>query len=209
VALVKYKNRLKGVHPDLIKVVEEFERSGTVSVTVSEGKRTLAQQKIYVKEGKSKTLNSRHLTGHAIDILPIDSKGQLINSWLVYTKMAKEMKTAAKKVGVSIKWGGDWTKFRDGPHFELNRSVYAAGLMTGMPAETVLSSALKKIGAMIVTAVSSLSLNYAPILTTIQISAEQYVTGDTVGKVLALAAIAGVLYASYKSYQDVSDHQQG
>lgn len=208
-ALVKYKNRLKGVHPDLIKVVEEFERSGTVSVTVSEGKRTLAQQKIYVKEGKSKTLNSRHLTGHAIDILPIDAKGQLINSWLVYTKMAKEMKAAAKKVGVSIKWGGDWTRFRDGPHFELNRSVYAASLMSGMPAETVLSSAVKKLAAMAVTALGTLSLNYEPILATIQVNSEQYVTGNTVSKILALAAIAGVLYASYKSYQDVSDHKQG
>ena len=41
--------------------------------------------------------------------------------------MAKAMKDAAQAHGIALVWGGDWPRFRDGPHFELNRDAYPAG----------------------------------------------------------------------------------
>jgi peptidoglycan L-alanyl-D-glutamate endopeptidase CwlK len=213
-SLVKYKNRLKGVHPDLQKVVAEFEKTGTVSVTVSAGLRTKELQKKYVAEGKSKTMNSRHLTGHAIDVLPIDSKGALIDSWVVYQKMAKEMKAAAVKLGVKITWGGDWTRFRDGPHFELNRykypansSVVTANSLGFFGAETVLSSAVKKIASTLIAALSFTLSESDTVVSTVERYSESFMSGNTIKVALATLAVAGALYVSYKSYTDYSNHK--
>jgi len=118
--------RLEGVHPDLVKVVKRAIKITDTDFTVLEGVRTLAKQREYVAAGASKTMNSRHLTGHAVDL------GALVNGkvrwdWPLYHKIAKAMKQAAKDVGVPIVWGGDWRTFRDGPHFELPWASYPKG----------------------------------------------------------------------------------
>ena len=41
-----------------------------------------------------------------------------------YKDLADKMKEAAKELDIPIKWGGDWTTLKDGPHFELDRTVY-------------------------------------------------------------------------------------
>ena len=116
------KQRLKGVHPDLVKVVERAIEISTIDFTVLEGLRTPERQKALLEAGASQTLNSRHITGHAVDLGAwVDN--QVDWSWPLYHKIAAAMKDAAKQEGVSIVWGGDW-KMRDGPHFELNRKVY-------------------------------------------------------------------------------------
>ena len=116
------KQRLKGVHPDLVKVVERAIEISTIDFTVLEGLRTPERQKALVEAGASQTLNSRHITGHAVDLGAwVDN--QVDWSWPLDHKIAAAMKDAAKQEGVSIVWGGDW-KMRDGPHFELNRKVY-------------------------------------------------------------------------------------
>ena len=113
------KQRLKGVHPDLVKVVERAIEISTIDFTVLEGLRTPERQKALLEAGASQTLNSRHITGHAVDLGAwVDN--QVDWSWPLYHKIAAAMKDAAKQEGVSIVWGGDW-KMRDGPHFELNR----------------------------------------------------------------------------------------
>ena len=115
--------RLKGVHPDLVKVVERAIEISTVDFTVLEGLRTPERQKTLVDAGASKTLNSRHITGHAVDLAAwVDE--QVDWSWPLYAQIAKAMKAAAQEQGVGIVWGGDWTKFKDGPHFELDRRMY-------------------------------------------------------------------------------------
>jgi peptidoglycan L-alanyl-D-glutamate endopeptidase CwlK len=116
------RQRLKGVHPDLVKVVERAIEISTIDFTVLEGLRTPERQKALLEAGASQTLNSRHITGHAVDLGAwVDN--QVDWSWPLYTKIATAMKDAAKQEGVSIVWGGDW-KMRDGPHFELNRKAY-------------------------------------------------------------------------------------
>jgi peptidoglycan L-alanyl-D-glutamate endopeptidase CwlK len=117
------KQRLKGVHPDLVKVVERAIEISTIDFTVLEGLRTPERQKALLEAGASQTLNSRHITGHAVDLGAwVDN--QVDWSWPLYHKIAAAMKDAAKQEGVSIVWGGDWRTFKDGPHFELNRKVY-------------------------------------------------------------------------------------
>jgi peptidoglycan L-alanyl-D-glutamate endopeptidase CwlK len=119
----KSLSRLEGVHPDLVKVVHRAIENSTVDFAVLEGLRTPERQQQLVKAGASLTLKSRHLTGHAVDLGAIVG-GQVRWDWPLYYKISEAMKDAAKDLKVSITWGGDWTMFKDGPHFELNRKVY-------------------------------------------------------------------------------------
>ena len=117
------RKRLEGVHPDLVRVVETAIRHTEIDFTVLEGLRTKERQQRLFDIGASKTLNSRHLTGHAVD-LGAWVDGQVSWDWPLYHKIAKAMKDAANQLDVPIRWGGDWARFRDGPHFELTWSDY-------------------------------------------------------------------------------------
>ena len=119
----KSMGKLKGVHPDLVKVVERAIQITEVDFAVIEGLRSLDRQHQLFNEGFSKTLNSRHLTGHAVDLMAwVDGKGSW--DWPHYHKIAQAMKEAAEEQGVELVWGGDWTKFPDGPHFQLDWEDY-------------------------------------------------------------------------------------
>jgi len=115
--------RLQGVHPDLVKVVERAIKMSPVDFTVLEGLRSPERQQTLVASGASQTLNSRHITGHAVDLGAwVDN--QVDWSWPLYHKIANAMKAAANELGIPIVWGGDWKTFKDGPHFELDRRYY-------------------------------------------------------------------------------------
>jgi peptidoglycan L-alanyl-D-glutamate endopeptidase CwlK len=139
--------KLEGIDPKLAGVVKRAIEITKVDFGVTEGLRTLATQKKYVAAGKSKTLDSKHLTGDAVDLVAyVGSK----ISWEeeLYDDLADAMKQAAKEKGVGVRWGAAWhipdiTKFNgtmeeatiqyidlrrsqgkrpfiDGPHFELS-----------------------------------------------------------------------------------------
>lgn len=112
------RQNLYGVHSDLVLVVGRAIWITTVDFTVIEGLRTKERQERLVKTGASRTLNSRHLTGHAVDLAAIVD-GDVRWDWPLYTHIAGAMKGAARELGIEIVWGGDWESFRDGPHFEL------------------------------------------------------------------------------------------
>ena len=112
--------RLKGVHPDLVKVVKRAIELTKQDFTVLEGLRTKERQKQLVAKGASKTMNSYHITGHAVDIAPIVN-GQVSWDWKYYYPVRDAMKAAAKELGVKIEWGGDWKSFKDGPHWQIPR----------------------------------------------------------------------------------------
>lgn len=130
---------LWGVHPDLVAVVKRAIQITRTDFTVIEGVRTKERQKELVRKGASKTMNSRHLMGQAVDIAPVID-GAI--SWRIddYYPLAEAMASAADELGVRVRWGGAWTvitnkngtpqdwvkayragggKFIDGPHFEL------------------------------------------------------------------------------------------
>lgn len=117
--------RLDGVHSDLVAVVERAITITNTDFSVLEGLRTAERQKQLFDSGSSRTLKSRHLTGHAVD-LGAYVGGRINWGWKHYHNIADAMKQAADELGVVIEWGGDWETFKDGPHFQLSWSAYPA-----------------------------------------------------------------------------------
>lgn len=119
-------DKLSGVHHDLIAVVKAADVivdtwDNGVSFIVTEGLRTTIRQAELVKAGASRTMNSKHLTGRAVD-LAATVNGEVRWDWPLYGILAQAMKDAANDLGVVIEWGGDWRTFKDGPHFQLSES---------------------------------------------------------------------------------------
>ena len=127
--LPRDRARLEGVHRDLVRVVERARLA--VPFIVTEGMRSRERQAQLVAIGASLTMNSRHLTGHAVDLAYwLDDgdgtveQGEIRWDWPLYQQIGAALKTAARELGVAIIWGGDWPSFRDGPHVELDRRIY-------------------------------------------------------------------------------------
>ncbi|MGX2956442.1 M15 family metallopeptidase [Ursidibacter arcticus] len=123
------EDNLNGVHPDLIKVARLALQLSKRDFTVIEGIRSKERQAELYQKGATKTMNSRHLTGHAIDIVPYPLDW---HDKQAFADLAKAMFEAAKQLKIPIRWGGDWNRngrsddesFYDGPHFELLKAVY-------------------------------------------------------------------------------------
>jgi len=112
---------LSGVHPDLVAVVKLAITITEQDFTVIEGIRNINRQRELFKAGKSTTMNSRHITGHAVDMVPWPVDWNDLERFEV---MADAMKQAAEELDIPIVWGGDWKSFYDAPHFELDRKTY-------------------------------------------------------------------------------------
>lgn len=123
---MKGEDKLSGVHEDLARVVRrahEMALEAGDDFMIVEGLRTLKRQRELFVAGASRTMKSRHLTGHAVDLAPIVG-GEVTWKWPAFFPLASQMKAAARELGVPIVWGGDWRTFKDGPHFELDRRQY-------------------------------------------------------------------------------------
>lgn len=118
------ETNLKGVNPDLIKVIRRALELTPVDFIVIEGLRTQARQKEMVATGKSQTMNSRHLTGNAVDIIPVNT------TWNIeeFKPLLKAVKQAADEQGLKLRFGINWkndpslpieTRFIDAPHIEI------------------------------------------------------------------------------------------
>ena len=119
------RKRLEGVHPELVAVVNQAILITPIDFIVTEGLRTLARQRELYRAGATKTLNSRHLTGHAVDLAPWVG-GTVRWDWPLFHKLADAMLDTAEAMKIHLVWGGTWTRFPDGPHFELSRDKYPA-----------------------------------------------------------------------------------
>ena len=115
------KQNLSGVHPDLVAVVKLAITITEQDFTVIEGIRNINRQRELVKAGKSTTMNSRHITGHAVDMVPWPVDWNDLERFEV---MSEAMKAAAEELDIPVVWGGDWKSFYDAPHFELDRKTY-------------------------------------------------------------------------------------
>ena len=112
---------LSGVHPDLVAVVKLAITITEQDFTVIEGVRNINRQRELLKAGKSTTMNSRHITGHAVDMVPWPVDWNDLERFKV---VSEAMKDAAEELNIPIVWGGDWKSFYDAPHYELNRKNY-------------------------------------------------------------------------------------
>lgn len=143
-------NELEGVHADLTSVVKRAIELTVQDFSVHDGIRTLEEQKKMLESGASQTLESRHLTGHAVDLVPYIN-GKLRWEWGPIYKIAEAVRAAARELEVPLRWGGAWDidftasedltedlvvdyaarrkragkkAFLDGPHFELPKKHY-------------------------------------------------------------------------------------
>ena len=124
-------SRLRGVHPDLVKIVKRAIKISSIDFTVLEGRRTLTRQKVLKASGASKTLRSRHLTGHAVDLAPWANGGIDWHDYAKFCQVGHAMRVAAMDYGYEITWGagkmygGAWSNsFNDMPHFQLSWRRY-------------------------------------------------------------------------------------
>ena len=122
---VRDRMRLEGVHHDLVAVVERAAAFTELDFMIVEGLRTLERQKELFAKRATQTMNSRHLTGHAVDVAPIVGT-EVRWDWPLFYKLAPVFKQAAQDLQVALEWGGDWKTFKDGPHFQLSWKRYPA-----------------------------------------------------------------------------------
>ena len=116
----KSLGKLSEVNPDLQKLVKNAIGLSTIDFGISEGMRTKERQQILYDTGKSQTMNSRHLTGHAVDVYAWKD-GAVSWEFEDYETINVAFSQAAKLTNTLYVWGGSWKTFKDGPHFELKR----------------------------------------------------------------------------------------
>lgn len=124
---------MQGIHPDLRRVLDRALQESEVDFVVVEGLRTIERQREMLRIKATTTLNSRHLTGHAVDFyawVDVNLDGKVtfeeMSKFPLMKKIADAIKLAASELKVPVVWGGDWRKFKDYPHIELDRRAYPA-----------------------------------------------------------------------------------
>lgn len=143
---------LVGVQAPLVEAVKYAIAITTQDFAVTQGLRTVAAEADAVASGHSKTMHSRHLTGHAVDLVPIVN-GKLSWEWPFFYPIVTAMQAAGKYLSVEMNWGADWDMelqqftdpqaaeaeyivrerlkgkqhpLLDGPHFQLTWADYPA-----------------------------------------------------------------------------------
>lgn len=120
---------LQGVHPDMVAVATLALKLSPVDFAITDGTRTLEEQKEHVRTGASTTLKSRHIGGFAVDVVACPPNGKISYAPLLMLQIKEAFFAAAKQLKVPLRWGGDWNcngdsgdeSFVDMPHFELPR----------------------------------------------------------------------------------------
>jgi peptidoglycan L-alanyl-D-glutamate endopeptidase CwlK len=126
--------KFRDLHPSLVAVAFLGLQKSKHDFAVTEGLRTQARQRELFSAGRSMTLRSKHLLqddhwAHAFDVMAVGDlngdgdvdaqDGSITWDRGIYQDIANAMKEAAAELGISIRWGGDFKTFFDGPHFEL------------------------------------------------------------------------------------------
>lgn len=118
------EKNLQGVNPDLVKVTRRALEISEVDFGITEGLRSRYRQKQLVATGKSHTINSRHLTGHAVDVVAY--VGSSVMGMAAVRKNRSSIQTGQPELNIPVEWGGDWKTLKDGPHFQLPHGAYPA-----------------------------------------------------------------------------------
>jgi peptidoglycan L-alanyl-D-glutamate endopeptidase CwlK len=108
--------RMSGVDPRLVAVMKAAREA--IPFEITEGLRTRERQAYLVRTGKSRTMNSYHLRGKAVDVVAMPG-GKVSWNLADYRKINTAVQKAAKAAGVTITWGGSWKSIVDGPHFQI------------------------------------------------------------------------------------------
>lgn len=119
-------SNLEGVHPDLVEVCKlagEIADERGLDFILTDGCRTIEEQRQFVAEGKSQTMHSRHLGGLAVDyVARVDRRASYDGPAM--KAISECFKEAASRLGIPVEWGGDWKSFKDTPHIQLAKERY-------------------------------------------------------------------------------------
>ena len=99
----KSKERLRGVHPKLVNVLNELIK--IMDVTIIEGLRSEERQKELLEQGKTKTKFSKHIKGKAVDLAPYPIDWEDRER---FHYMGGMIRGIGKQLNTDIRWGGDW-----------------------------------------------------------------------------------------------------
>ena len=129
------KAAVNGMHPDLLELTTRASQLAGFPIGVNiavvddpkhgkvqmqGGVRDEANQQHMVDIGYSKTMNSNHLKGKAIDLVPlVDGQPQWNASPEQFKAISVAMEQASKELGIPVEWGGNWKGFKDLPHYQL------------------------------------------------------------------------------------------
>lgn len=129
------KKNLKGVDKDIVTLIGRVltKSDHDFGIPQNGGKRTPQEQNnlFHIKpsvtqlDGFNKI--SYHQSGNAVDIFVYDEHGACWACKHKYKEIADLMKSEFKLMKeeglfenhTEIRWGGDWTRFKDEPHFEI------------------------------------------------------------------------------------------
>ncbi|SEB54556.1 Muramidase (phage lambda lysozyme) [Nitratireductor aquibiodomus] len=117
--VANHEDNLRSIKPDLQKVVKRAQELSQIKFVIGSGKRDAELQKKAVKWGWSKTQDSDHLHGGAVDLWPLDEDGAVVFDKKLQTQIVKAMREAANELGVKLDIGADWKSFKDLPHFAI------------------------------------------------------------------------------------------
>lgn len=121
-----HEANLSAINPTLADVVRRAQQSSGVRFVIGSGKRDAALQKKAIEWGWSKTYDSDHLSGDAVDLWPLDEDGAVNFDAAAQAQIVEAMKQAAEELGVSLDIGADWKRFKDKPHFALKAAKAGA-----------------------------------------------------------------------------------
>lgn len=120
---------MKGLHPDMVRVLHRALEITPYDFGVLEGVRSIERQREYFRNGNSTTMNSQHLIqdtgfGHAVDLVVwVDGKPTQKHKY--FRKVIQAIFTAAIDLGVQVEAGALWRDFLDSAHIQLNPRYYA------------------------------------------------------------------------------------
>jgi hypothetical protein len=138
-------SNLAALSPGMQKVIAQARADNPdLNFVIGNGKRSAADQdqakawgwsRVGSKDGGDANV---HMQGNAVDLWGLDSNGHVQFDPDQQKQISQAMQDAAKKVGVSVNWGGNWKSFKDAPHFELagGGSAASSGAPEGPPAQT-------------------------------------------------------------------------
>ncbi|MDR3140547.1 MAG: M15 family metallopeptidase [Tannerellaceae bacterium] len=125
---------LAGIHPDLVRVMNEAIKDSSIDFTITEGVRTTERQQELYAQGRTKPgsivtyadgvkSKSNHQVkadgyGHAVDLYPYIDGSVRMENVLPLKVIAGHIKSVAGALNINVQWGGDW-EMKDYPHFEI------------------------------------------------------------------------------------------
>ena len=105
-----------------------------LSVTAGELYRTSEQQALHIKNGRSKTMNSQHLKRLAIDLNFFQEQPDGSLKLVYEGDSVRQLGAFWESLDPDAnRWGGNWSSFKDTPHFERRDNSKSSGVSMPSP----------------------------------------------------------------------------